>query len=56
MQSIAKGLTDLKGEFSEEDFERVLGHLGKGSAKDTIAKLQQLNLIYETRAGKFRAV
>ncbi|OGS56292.1 MAG: hypothetical protein A3K60_07530 [Euryarchaeota archaeon RBG_19FT_COMBO_56_21] len=56
MQLIAQALTDLKGEFTEEDLGKVLHAVGKGSPKDMIAKLQQLNLIYETGEGKFRSV
>ena len=56
MQLIAQALTDLKGEFTEEDLGKVLQSLGKSSPKDMVAKLQQLNLIYETAEGKFRSV
>ena len=56
MQLIAQGLTSLKGEFTEEDLGKVLQAIGKGSAKDMIAKLQQMSLIYETGDGKFKAV
>jgi hypothetical protein len=56
MVAIAKGLTDLKGEFTEEDLGKVLQSIGKGSAEAMVSKLQRLNLIYETGEGKFRAV
>jgi len=56
LHEVAQALTDLKGEFTEEDLGKVLVSLGKGSPKQTLQKLQQLNLVYETSEGKFRAV
>lgn len=56
LNEIAKALTSLKGEFTEEDFGKVIQSIGKGSPEKAITKLRQLNLIYETSEGKFRAV
>ncbi len=56
MQVIARALSDLKGEFTEEDLGKVLQSLGKGSPKDMVRKLQELNLIYEASEGKYRSV
>lgn len=56
MRAVAQGLSRVKGEFDEDDVRKVLSLLGKGSAEDLIARLQEHSLIYETADGKYRAV
>lgn len=53
---VAKGLTDLKGEFSVEDMNRVASLLGRESGEEIVRLLQESNMIYEVQDGKFRTV
>lgn len=56
MRVIAKGLTDLKGDFGIDDVRKVVSVLAKDSAEDVLARLKEHNLIYESDAGKYRSV
>ena len=56
MRLIAVELTVLRSEFTVDDLRRVAAIIGKDSAEDMLARLQEHNLVYETDAGKFRAV
>jgi hypothetical protein len=56
MRIIAKGLTDLRGDFGIEDVRKVVSVLGKDSAEDIIARLKEHNLIYESGAGAYRSI
>lgn len=56
MRVVARGLTDLKGDFGIEDVRKVVSVLGKDSAEDVLARLKEHNLIYESDVGVFRAV
>src|SRR4030042_660603 len=53
MRIIAKGLTDLKGDFGIEDVRKVVSVLGKDSAEDIIARLKEHNLIYQSGGGAY---
>lgn len=56
MRVIARGLTDLKGDFGIDDVRKVVSVLGKDSAEDVLARLKEHNLIYESDAGMYRSV
>ena len=56
LQVIASSLTALKGEFTEDDLGRVLSSLGKGTPEETIKKMRQMNLVYETSEGRYKSV
>lgn len=56
MRIIAKGLTDLKGDFGIDDVRKVVSVLGKDSAEDVLARLKEHNLIYESDASTYRSV
>lgn len=56
MGLVASELTKMKDEFTEDDLRRVVMLLGKSSAKDILARLQEHNIVYESSDGKYRAV
>jgi hypothetical protein len=56
MRVIARGLSELKTEFTIEDVTKVTSVLGKDAPEDIIARLQEHNLIYETGAGTYRSI
>lgn len=56
MRVIARGLTEQKSSFSLDDVRKVASLLGKDSAEDIVARLQEHNLIYEVGDGAYRAV
>ena len=49
-------LTACGGEFGDEDMKRVAALVGRESAEDMIARLQEHGLVYETADGRFRSV
>jgi len=56
MGVVASELTKMKNEFTEDDLRRVVMLLGKSSAQDILARLQEHNIVYESSDGKYRAV
>lgn len=56
MKVIARGLSELKTEFTIEDVRKVTAVLGKDAPEDVIARLQEHNLIYECGPGTFSSV
>ncbi|MGQ9587391.1 MAG: hypothetical protein ACUVT7_03290 [Thermoplasmata archaeon] len=56
MQVIASELTALRSEFTLDDLRRVAAIVGKDSAEDMLARLQEHNLVYRVGEETFRAV
>lgn len=56
MRVIARDLTELKSKFSIDDVRKVVAVLGKDSAEDILARLQEHNLIYEVGEATYRSV
>jgi len=56
MRIIARGLSDLKTEFTIDDVRKVASVVGKDSPEDIVARLQEHNLIYETGQGSYRSI
>ncbi len=56
MQIIASELTTLKSEFTLDDLRRVAAMIGKDSAEDMLARLQEHNLVYQVGEGTYKTV
>jgi len=56
MKTIAVSLTELKSEFDIDDLRRVAALLAKESAEEMLAKMIELNIVYERGNGRYRAV
>lgn len=56
MRIIARGLSDLKTEFTIDDVRKVASVIGKDAPEDIVARLQEHNLIYETGQGTYRSI
>jgi len=56
MRIIARGLSDLKTEFTIDDVRKVASVVGKDAPEDIVARLQEHNLIYETGQGSYRSI
>lgn len=56
MRVVAQGLTEMHGEFGHDDVRRVAALVGRETPEDTIARLQEHGLIYETSEGTYRSV
>ena len=56
LRVIAIELTSLRSEFTLDDLKRIATIIGRDSAEEMLARLQEHSLVYETGDGKFRAV
>ncbi len=56
MWVVAQGLTELHAGFTVEDLRRVSSLLGRDSAEDMLARLNEHNLVYETAPETYRCV
>jgi hypothetical protein len=56
LTKMAEQLGTLKGDFGVDDIRKVLAHMDGGSADETLARMQELGLVYMTADGLYRLV
>ena len=55
-EAVARGLTEEFGEFSADDFGRVMSLLGKGPSEEVLKRLVESNALFEVAEGRYRVV